>query len=349
MSVCIFLFNVTPDLQMIAIFLAAASTPVPGAIKTFSDWTVGCDNGRSCQAVGLMREDDVSGPTMVIARGPTVDAIPEVRIVIEKSAASLLSLDGKLLPTRIENTEDGDTYAKTFVLVDRQDRLAFIQSIRNGQQIEVLDRARKQIGTASLRGLTAALIYMDDKQKRTGLRSALGRPGTIPDSDVEAPPALPVIVRPKTPKLAPRRLSAADIARETRSLECKPGQQSGEDITYARLDGRTTLALLPFPCGNGAYNYFSYALLIDEKGKVRPATFDLRGPMGDREHELVNALWNPAARKLATYSKGRGLGDCGVTQHYVWDGSRFRLIDQAEMQECRGSADFIQTWIAEAR
>ncbi len=71
--------------------------------------------------------------------------------------------------------------------------------------------------------------------------------------------------------------------------------------------------------------------------------------MGDREHELVNALWNPAARKLATYSKGRGLGDCGVTQHYVWDGSRFRLIDQAEMQECRGSADFIQTWIAEAR
>ena len=190
---------------------------------------------------------------------------------------------------------------------------------------------------------------MDDKQKRTGLRSALGRPGTIPDSDVEAPPALPVIVRPKTPKLAPRRLSAADIARETRSLECKPGQQSGEDITYARLDGRTTLALLPFPCGNGAYNYFSYALLIDEKGKVRPATFDLRGPMGDREHELVNALWNPAARKLATYSKGRGLGDCGVTQHYVWDGSRFRLIDQAEMQECRGSTDFIQTWIAEAR
>lgn len=246
------------------------------------------------------------------------------------------SLDGKLLPTRID-TEDGDTYAKTFVLVDRQDRLAFIQSIRNGQQIEVLDRARKQIGTALLRGLTAALIYMDDKQKRTGLRSALGRPGTIPDSDVEAPPALPVIVRPKTPKLAPRRLSAADIARETRSLECKPGQQSGEDITYARLDGRTTLALLPFPCGNGAYNYFSYALLIDEKGKARPATFDLRGPMGDREHELVNALWNPAARKLATYSKGRGLGDCGVTQHYVWDGSRFRLIDQAEMQECRGN------------
>jgi Protein of unknown function (DUF1176) len=327
---------------MIALFLAAASTPMPGAIRTFADWTVGCDNGRSCQAVGLLPEDDIPGSTMVIARGPTPDAIPEVRINIQQGSASSLSLDGQRLPTRT-GMIDGVAH------IDRADSLALVRSIRNGQQIEVLDRAGKQIGTVSLRGLTAALIYMDDQQKRVGLRSALGRPGTIPDSDVEAPPAIPVIVRPKTTKLAPRRLTAADIARQTRSLGCEPGQQSGDDITYARLDRRTTLALLPFPCANGAYNFFSYALLIDEQGKVRPAAFDLAGGLGSQDHELVNALWNPAAGKLASYSKGRGLGDCGVIQHHAWDGSRFRLIDRAEMQECRGSIDFIQTWIAEAR
>ncbi|HTG39817.1 DUF1176 domain-containing protein [Sphingomonas sp.] len=49
---------------------------------------------------------------------------------------------------------------------------------------------------------------------------------------------------------------------------------------------------------------------------------------------------------LASYAKGRGIGDCGVSQRFIWDGPRFRLIEQAEMSECRGSIDYITTWRA---
>lgn len=326
--------------RMISLFLAAAAaTPTPGAIRTFTDWTVGCDNARACQAVGLMPVDDVEGATMVIFRGPEPDAVPEIRINIPGGTASSLLLDGKALPAHIEMIEG-------VVHIDYRDRLETVKAIRNGQQIEILDSARKPVGSVSLRGLTAALIFMDDQQKRKGFLSAIGRPGKIPDSDVEPPPAIPVIVRPPASKLPPRALTAADIARETLSLRCEPGARSGPDVTYARLDARTTLALLPFPCENGAYNFFSYALLIDQKGKVRPATFDLRNEMGDQDHVMVNPSWNPAARKLFTESKGRGLGDCGDMNHYVWDGVRFRLIDRIEMAECRGSIDFITTWRA---
>jgi hypothetical protein len=49
---------------------------------------------------------------------------------------------------------------------------------------------------------------------------------------------------------------------------------------------------------------------------------------------------------LTSYAKGRGLGDCGVSQRFAWDGTRLRLIEQAEMSECRGNPNFIRTWTA---
>lgn len=328
--------------MFLAILAAAATTQTPGAIKTYSDWTVGCDNARNCQAVALMPEDDIAGTTMVLARGPVPGARPDIRINIQNGIGSSLVLDGKPLRARVRSDEG-------FVRIAPGEELTLITSIRNGQQLDVLDRQGRSIGTVSLRGLMAALLYMDEQQKRVGSKSALARPGKKPDSDLEAPPPIPVVIRPKAPKTLPRKLTAADVAREARPLGCEPGQDSGNDITYARLDARTTLALFPFPCGNGAYNYFFNALLLDERGKVRPAGFDRSAAMGDKPHELVNAEWSTSDRFLSAFSKGRGLGDCGVMQHYAWDGRRFRLVRQSEMHECRGSADFIQTWIAEAR
>ena len=45
--------------------------------------------------------------------------------------------------------------------------------------------------------------------------------------------------------------------------------------------------------------------------------------------------------------KGRGLGDCGSGQDYVWDGKRFRLVQQTDLGECRGMLDYITTWRAQ--
>jgi len=116
-------------------------------------------------------------------------------------------------------------------------------------------------------------------------------------------------------------------------------------VYYARLDAKTSLALLPAPCGNGAYNYYSYALLIDNAGKVRPATFEISGGMGEgSDNSLVNADWDEKSREITTYAKGRGLGDCGSIQAYAWDGRSFRLKRMGVMGECRGSMDYIPVW-----
>ena len=62
--------------------------------------------------------------------------------------------------------------------------------------------------------------------------------------------------------------------------------------------------------------------------------------------DITNGDWDPKTRRLSSYEKGRGLGDCGSTENYAWDGARFRLVEQNEMGECRGSADYIRTWTA---
>lgn len=323
---------------MLALYLAAASASEPAPLRTFTDWAVGCDNRRSCQAVGLIPENEAAGMTMVIARAPETDAVPEIRINIREAAATSLAVDGNALPVRMK-VIDG------VLRIDTRDTLSTIRAIRNGSRLSVLDHNKHTIGSVSLRGLTAALINMDDRQKRVGLLSAIGRPGKIPDSDVEPPPQLPNIVLPPRSAVAPRRLSRSEVAKRYRALECDVPEPLSAESDTLRLDARTTLVI--FACQRYAYNNASFALLVDESGAIRDAEFDTSPGIGEGNgNRVVNPSWDRATRRFSVFDKERGLGDCGVEQSYVWDGKRFRLVYEAIMNECRGSTDFIPTWRA---
>ncbi len=326
---------------MIDLFLlaaAAGAAPKPQELKIFSDWIVGCDNLRSCQANALMPVDDVEGTTMVIRRGGEALARPNISINVNNGDAAALAVDGRQLPVRI-TSKDGA------IEVDRNQSVALIDAMRAGRTMTVRDARGKVIGTPSLSGVSAALLYMDEQQKRLGTVTALVRKGAKPASAVPVPPSPPVIVSPKAPKLVPRRLTRADIARETKSLECEANAEVSIEPTYARLDAQTSFALLPFPCGNGAYNLFAYVLLIDNAGKVSAARFDSQPGMGEGiDNTIVNGDWDAQKRLLSTYSKGRGLGDCGAISNFAWDGERFRLSELQMMGECRGSVDYVTVW-----
>jgi hypothetical protein len=95
-----------------------------------------------------------------------------------------------------------------------------------------------------------------------------------------------------------------------------------------------------------------YVLRRGAKGvEARVADFDLAKEWwGEEGHPvLINSEWDSKRRLLTSFSKGRGLGDCGLGQDFAWDGTRFRLVRQIEMGECRGSLDYITTWRADVR
>jgi len=336
--------------MILALLLAAASAPQPGPLKTFKDWTVGCDNVRNCQAVALLPSDGDGWLTMSLARGAAANA--PVRILIgpplgasdEKTGVVALAVDGKRLPARLSEVEGG-------ALVDAAGTAALLAALRTGTKLEALGADGKSLGTISLAGSSAALLYMDDRQQRVGTATALVRPGPKPASAVPAPPAPPEILVAPAGSKPPRRMPLA-TATAFRQEACGGSDSDDKEPaeTY-RLDPAHTLALVSNHCNSGAYNAATLLYVGGETGAWIPPHYDTDKQNTDDPGGgalAYNVGWNPSTGQLETFMKGRGLGDCGTRQSFAWDGSRFRLVAQAEMGECRGSIDWIPTWQARA-
>lgn len=192
--------------------------------------------------------------------------------------------------------------------------------------------------------------YMDDRQKRVGTVTALLAKGPV--ISVPTPPPLPVVAVPPQTTAPPTKFRASDIKKYKGDDGCGVSADSFKPEAF-RLDATHTLVMVPAVCGKGAYNYFTTALIVPNRGMpITPAKFDAPGGMGERgstDPGLVNAAYDHKTRRLSTFAKGRGIGDCGVSQHFAWDGSSFRLVERSEMGECRGSVDYIRTWRATVR
>ena len=109
-------------------------------------------------------------------------------------------------------------------------------------------------------------------------------------------------------------------------------------------------------CGGGAYNFASAAYIGTEESsrnwQFSPAVFDYGDSVRSADESLqllVNASWDADSQTISSYSKGRGLGDCGNAETFVWDGATFRLISAYGMDQCRGSLDWLTLWQAEVR
>lgn len=327
--------------EMIALLLlAAAAAPQPHGLKTFQDWTVGCDNGRACHAVALVPEhwpDDAL--TMSVRRGPEAGAQPLVAFELgSDSNAAAVSADGMRLAARLVGA-DGETR------IAPADSAAVIAALRSATRLILHGADGKPLGTVSLKGASAALLYMDEQQRRIGTPTALVRRGT--GAAAPPPPSVPVVAAPAISKARPIALSAASLKALRKKHGCTLGEVGGpEDAQVSTLTAGETLLLLA--CGSGAYNVSFVPFVVRRGGRAEIAPFDHRPGWWAEEGKpiLVNAVWDEKRGLLTSFSKGRGLGDCGTDSEYAWDGRAFRLVEQSEMDECRGSRDYITTWRA---
>jgi hypothetical protein len=323
--------------------LAAAAAPQPGELKTFRDWTVGCDNVLSCHATSLMPEEgeweDVLGLSVKRDAGPA--GAPVISLLGTGDAAALAA-DGKRLPLRLG---PGDEELRVIAA----DTTAAIEAFRSARQLTVLDGEGKALGRISLAGLSAALLYIDDRQQRVGTATALARSGTKPASAVPPAPAIPMVRSAAAAQRMPLEVDAARIAALRKDSECTPEEPDhpAYGVEQLPLDADHTLILLG--CGAGAYNTTEIPYVARRHGRivdVQIAAFDHEPTSGERPPMLVNAGWAADEGLLTSFAKGRGIGDCGVGSDYAWDGARFRLVNQIEMGTCRGSLDYIRTWQA---
>jgi hypothetical protein len=323
--------------------------------KQFKDWTAVCDNLRNCAAYGfdVGRAGDVRAYLKVERGGGASDPVTITMSVDLVNAASYrLAFDDPALPGlpagALTGKESEDSEYRRLVLTEAASADALIDSIRKAKAIVVTPQPKdgKKLNNGpthvSMSGAVAALLWIDEQQKRIDTVTALIKRGPKPASAIPQQPRAPVIVaaRPAREK-APTRHPSALIA--------KGRAQCGEDDPESKLEAAYPLGagqvLYEFSCPSmsGAYNFHQEYLIgpASHPRAVRSASFRWPIKIGDAAQEgpqtgLTNGAFDPKTMTLTSFDKGRGIGDCGNEEQWVWDGRAFRLALSRIMGECYG-------------
>lgn len=333
---------------------AGGETPAPTAavapeMREFRDWRAACDNGNRCMAWG---GSDSGWIRIAIDAGP--DAQPTV------TAGSWSLGDVGKAPESLSLKIDGRDHALRSGPRDAANALASAEQAR--QIIAALPASRTlalasgaQTADLPSSGISAALLWIDERQGRLDTTTALIRRGARPASSVPAAPPLPRATPAPAASQAgfegaanpmedePRALmvpAAIEGLKEVKACRAENNEYLNKAVLAARLDGQTVL--WGIPCGSGAYNatYVLYLARPDGSG-VRPADLPERTPrtegdIGGEGPWLVNPIYNPARQTLTVFPRGRGLGDCGTITTWTWTARGFALSEERSMGDCWG-------------
>ncbi|RZJ01648.1 MAG: DUF1176 domain-containing protein [Brevundimonas sp.] len=342
---------------------SAAATPaaspqtgpaVATETKEFRDWTAVCNNGNDCYAFGFAPDYGAGWVRIFMPAGPNAE--PQVAFGLwsedfYKGASTgkgppplSLVIDGRVFPGVIAGASDEDAPVGEI----RTGVRGLISALAAGRALEIRAGETQAI---SISGSSAALLWIDERQGRLGTTTALLRRGDRPASSVPPAATLPLVQAApvadqtgfgeKQPLPAPLRAvpSVAACLEETADNEWLR-----DDVMSARLDARTELWAVP--CGAGAYNV-SHQWYVTGPGGRDPRPAELLGSGGPRTgdaaevwpaNSTINGGYAANARAIVAFSKGRGIGDCGTSQTWVWTGRRFELELEDSMGHCAGVA-----------
>jgi hypothetical protein len=324
-------------LLSLLLLAAGASAPSPGPIKTFGNWEVACDNARRCEMTSLIPDDDTGdyGDFSIVREpGPTGGIIIQAAGPRDVGGHAEIAIDGKIV--------GGGTMKDKALTLTGEVARRVVAAMADGTLMTLTDGAKN--GHASLAGSAAALRFIDAEQGRAGTVTAAVAKGTGPASAVPAPVALPHVVAIRAVGVAAAVTPALIHAMIPLSKCDADDTRTNDPITGEAIGGGATLVLLP--CGAGAYNVNTVPFVV-VAGKPALARFDVPTDVDSDVPSLTNADWDPKSATLSTHAKGRGIGDCGTGEEYVWDGRSFRLVNQVRMDECRGSVNWLTVWRAE--
>jgi hypothetical protein len=329
---------------MRTLLFALAALGVAGAAhaagaKQAKDWLGVCANTAACTAFGFGAEEDATGAYLMIQRDGGPVATPKVTLVSDAgdkqpAATWTLTLDGRPIPgVGPVHAAGGDAGARAVFAGAPAN--ALVAALRNGQSLE-FSSAGKSVGEVSLAGSAAILLWVDDQQGRVGTVTALARPGPKPASAVPPPVALPLIApaasvsQAGVPAHAPKTM-----IKGVRGCDLDPGIKDPDDVVARLAPG---LMLWGPECDTGAYNALNVFFLGDERGGNLKRISFTEPPGADqaKDDRLINAQFDPKTQTLSTFSKARGVGDCGDITDWVWDGRSFGAISEEIMPACRG-------------
>jgi hypothetical protein len=356
-------------LLVAALTLCGVNATQASDFKQFRDWYAACDNLRNCSAYGFDAEFLGGGLSYLrIERGGAPEAPVKVTITVDvpKGAKFTLRFDDPVLPGLPKEPQTGEEYdgsddGRRITITGGE---TLIESLRKAQKIVITrdnppDRALKddeKTSTISMSGAAAALLWIDDQQKRLDTVTALIRRGGKPASAVPPQPKAPVIVAAKPAPNAKAPKPSADLLARARKI-CEGDAKAKFEDADPLAPG---LFLYSYSCPemSGAYNMQSVYFIVPtgQPQAARAVSFIWPVKVGDTMQDgpkefATNGSFDPKTQKLNLFNKGRGIGDCGTAEDWVFDGKTFRLAELKLMSECKGaiSEDWPVVYRAEVR
>lgn len=313
------------------------------------DWAAACDNTLSCEAVSLMNDSqDDSMPTISVFRAN--DAVGSVQIKISiadpKGDRYRVLVDGRQI-------DNGMLAKGEFpIRLEGAAAMKLARAMGRGRKLIVRGADNIILGQLGLNGTAAAFTHIDSVQNRAGTRTALFAVGKKTLRATSAP--LPVISAKRIGKqdIIPDAGAIVGLVEGSDCAAVSTGVTENSAYSLGKHEG-IYQALVMLSCGNGAYNFSSAPFIgtstNGKKWSFAPARFDYladSNPRKDGVNLLVDSSWDAEHQQISSYAKGRGIGDCGSAETYVWDGAMFRLVLAYAMDECRGSTDWMTLWRA---
>ncbi|MFO1494756.1 MAG: DUF1176 domain-containing protein [Lysobacterales bacterium] len=340
-----------------ACLLVVVSPVSAQSYKAVKDWIGGCDNTRHCTLIGLASADSDSPAMLHFERSGEPSAEIEqitlrVDVPLSREDHYALELDAKERVLEVEQAHlrsaEDDPERLDLVLTRPEEIARILAALRRAQTVTLVGDSGA-VGTISLSGASAIMLWVDEQQQRLGTTTALVRKGPQPASSVPLPPPAPPLLSTPGSSALPEAAAKAAGAQVRGTLEpdtCEALEPDSPQSDYAwKLpDGRT---LVQLSCSAGAYNFISRWYLV-RRGET-PLAISFPMPVSgegrpETELELVNAEFMPETGTISSYALGRGIGDCGSSASWTWDGEAFQLQSYALMDDCRGvSAEFWPT------
>jgi hypothetical protein len=334
---------------LFAAVLMLASLPASAqGLKQVRDWVGGCDNTRHCTAIGLAPDNAENWAMLHFERGGAPAAGVE-RITLRVSVPKPRGLrwivvnerDQTLLTLSDRHWADADSSESIDVVFEAPREIAsLLGALRTAETLTLVGDG-VPVGTVSLSGASAVLLWLDEQQKRLDTTTALLRRGVVDPATIQAPPAAPRAPRQAAVGIALDKEdghpNGAALRRSALMGDCDiPEPERGPaDLTWQLSDGR---ALAQLACFSGAYNFGSRWFVLDAGAAPQPLGVPVPqddGTLG-AEVDLINADFDVERGRLHSFAKGRGLGDCGSHGEWAWTAEGFRLVSYRSFPDCRG-------------
>lgn len=291
--------------------------------KTIRDWTADCGQQLTC--VAETTGGGKAGYRLQAGRHNGDDTAWFIRFIMKDVAQPrdmmTVSVDGATV-AEMSLTFDyvKDTDAETFGVTGMTEARAMFAAMKKGQSVGIsfkgTDGAEHK-ETFSLSGMSAALLWIDEQQKRVGNSDRVDMPTGVNGETIFK----------ASDDLVAKIKARADV-------ECGPLMEGEErQITSYHQPGGRKIHVSS--CYSGAYNFGSL-FLIEGSDDLEVLSFvdysDEYGWTGT--NQLVNADFDPKTGALFSFSKSRGIGDCGSSGRWVWRQYAFQLREFTSWDDC---------------